>query len=280
MAERDASMGAAIRTSLAGRRRELKTPPSPDELIAYHEGRLTPAEREQVEAGLAAFPEAARALLDMASFPEIEPLDPQDRLTDEEAARGWAELRERLREDGLLGPAEPGQVPRKVAEGDRGQRGSREVPRRPARGRWKLVQALAAAVLVVGVGLPAFLALRPGPEPKPNVPLVSLLPLTVSGQRGGGDAGETVAVDDARDGVMLQLNLAEPETFPAYRLEIVSAARGSVWTTEALRRQGDGTFTTFVPQGFLAAGRYRLELSGVAAGSERHLATYVLILEP
>ena len=101
------SLVSAVRAALAGRRRELARPPSPDELVAYREGRLNPAERERVEQALGAFPEAARALRDIAAFPAVEPADPADRLSQEDVDARWEAFRRRLAAAGAVGRRAP-----------------------------------------------------------------------------------------------------------------------------------------------------------------------------
>jgi hypothetical protein len=79
---------------------------------------------------------------------------------------------------------------------------------------------------------------------------------------------------------MLQLNLAEAETFPAYQLELLSGTGEALWRTTSLRRRADGTFTAFVPPGFLTPGAYRIELTGTGPGRTRRLADYALVVQP
>lgn len=48
--------------------------PGPELLVAYHEQGLEPEEREVLQDHLAVCPECAHAVLDMATFPEVEPM--------------------------------------------------------------------------------------------------------------------------------------------------------------------------------------------------------------
>ncbi|MFP5287044.1 MAG: hypothetical protein ACLGI9_14985, partial [Thermoanaerobaculia bacterium] len=83
---------------MAAKREELGGPPTPEELLAYRDGRLDPAARQSVEARLALHPDAARALADLAAFPEVEPAPGTAELSDEEVEARWMALREKLGE--------------------------------------------------------------------------------------------------------------------------------------------------------------------------------------
>src|SRR5436309_13901561 len=83
---------------MARKRDELGGPPSPEELLAYRDGRLEPAERQRMEARIAVHPEAARALADLAAFPDVEPASGTPELSDEEIGARWQAFRQRLPE--------------------------------------------------------------------------------------------------------------------------------------------------------------------------------------
>ncbi len=63
----------SLKAIMAVKRDELGEPPTPEELLAYRDGRIDPAERRRMEARIAVYPDAARALADLAAFPAVEP---------------------------------------------------------------------------------------------------------------------------------------------------------------------------------------------------------------
>src|SRR4051812_44242812 len=81
---------------MARKREELGEPPTPEELLAWRDGRLDPAARERLEAKIAVHPDAARALADLAAFPDLEPGPGAPDLSDEEIDAGWGTFRQRL----------------------------------------------------------------------------------------------------------------------------------------------------------------------------------------
>src|SRR5690349_19328485 len=82
----------AVKTIMASKREELGGAPTPEELIAYHDGLLDPAARQSVEERLAVHPDAARALADLAAFPDLEGAP---ELPDEEMDARWEAFRQR-----------------------------------------------------------------------------------------------------------------------------------------------------------------------------------------
>jgi hypothetical protein len=74
---------------------ELGEPPTPEELLAFRDDQLSPERRESVEARLAFYPDAARALADLRAWPEV-PGMPE--ISDEEIDAGWRAFLSRLEE--------------------------------------------------------------------------------------------------------------------------------------------------------------------------------------
>jgi len=89
-------LAATREAIMARKRKELGDPPTPEELLAYRDGRLDPAARERLEAQIAVYPDAARALADLAAFPDIEPGPGVPEISDEEIDAGWETFRQRL----------------------------------------------------------------------------------------------------------------------------------------------------------------------------------------
>ena len=262
---------AGVRRTMAEERRRLGEPPTPDELIAYAEGTLPESERGRIEAFTTADPQVARTLIDLESFPEVEPAAAGEELSEDELAAGWEDLRDGLREAGVL-PGEPAAVgPPAPPPGRRGAAlGSR-------------AGQLAAVLAVTTVGLGLYVAGLhlsgrvggPGP-PRLNPVVKSLLPVGAGGERSSGEV-EAVALPPTSDSLVLILSVLEAPATPGIRLEVYDASGRRVWQTGGLVRNPDGTFSVDLPRGLLAPGRYRLELVGTD-GRHRPIATYELDL--
>src|SRR5258708_36384544 len=83
---------------MATKRDQWGEPPSPEELLAYRDGLLDPAERQRIEDRIAVYSDAARALADLAAFPEVEPAPGTPELSAEDIAARWLTFRQRLPE--------------------------------------------------------------------------------------------------------------------------------------------------------------------------------------
>ena len=259
----DNDLRAAARramTTLAG-----PSHPEPGELLSYHAGELGDSERERVLNHLAACPECTRVVLDMASFPELEPRDPQLARSDEDADALWQQMRQRLRDEDAPAPV---LHPR---------------PQAPSRG-WRpgFSQMLAAALVLLTLGLSWALlserrAVRDAAAPRLNLLVAELAPVADAGSRG---EAEDVRLPPGSDGVFLSLALVEPRDFASYELEAVSENDGrTVWRSSDLQKNPQGIFAIDLPHGFLPAGAYRLELRGLDRDRREPLATYRLTLE-
>ena len=255
MDDKERDLKAGVRVLAAEARRSLvEEHPLPEELLDYHAGDLPEAERERIQEHLALCPACLRALLDLEAFPDVEPVRPEDRLTDAELDRAWQRLQRTV---------EP------VAH-DR----SRIAPP---------VLALAAVLLLAVVGLSLWVVrlrgeVRELSSPQADVLVADLLPRAEAVERTEGD-GEVVRVPGWADRILLILNLADPATHPEYRIEITAQDGREVWSRAGVRRSADGTFALEVPRRFLPAGRYRIRLSGIAGGSELPVAEYLVRIE-
>lgn len=271
-------LAAAARAVLARRRRELVTPPSPEELIAYHEGRLAPTERERVERALGAFPEAARALRDMAAFPAVAADQPADRLSPEQVAARWQAFRRRLAGAREAGEVESGGA---IAVGGAAASSGPPVARRrtfrPGL-RWLIPATIAAVVLLAAVAV--WRSGRSAPRPAVNVAMATLSPLPAPGERGGAGREVSLPAAELRSGLLLRLDVVGVERYSEYRLAVAGAEGRVSWRASGLRRRPDDTLTVFLPPALLAPGRYRLELSGVGARREEAVEAYGLAVTP
>ena len=250
--ERD--LKAGVRVLAAEARRSLPEHPLPEELLDYHAGDLQEAERERIQEHLALCPACVRALLDLEAFPDVEPVRPEDRLTDIELARAWQRLQ------GSVAPAAQGR--------------SRIAPP---------VLALAAVLLLAVVGLSLWVVrlrgeVRDLSSPQTGVLVADLIPQKEAIERAEGGE-EVVRVPAWAGRLLLILNLADPATHPSYRIEIRTQDGREVWSRAGVRRSADGTFALEVPRRLLPAGRYRIRLFGIEGGSELPVAEYAVRIE-
>lgn len=260
---------------MAAQRKELGGPPTPEELLAYRDNRLEPAERERLEARIAVYPDAARTLADLAAFPAVEPAPGVPDVSPEEVAARWQSFRQRIVES----PAPPAAAPQEP-------RTAPVIPLRPEpradRGipAWWLATA---ASVTLAVGLGGFVAGRASREPVPNaeinVAIAELRPVEEGGARA---AVSAVDLPEGAEGVVLILGLDDTGELPGYEAEIVDAQGGRVWSRDGLLPTPLGTFQLSFRRGVLEPGEYRIDLFGRedGEGAERRLlARYELRIE-
>ncbi len=265
---------------MAAKRRELGEPPTPEELLAYRDGSLAPAERERLEARIAVYPDAARALADLAAFPDIEPAPGVPDISEEEVAARWQTFRQRLAELPPPQPAAPAE-PRETAPG--------VVPLRPpapsGSGKTGPVHAgppwwlAAAASAALAAGLGGFLAGRATHDPIPasaiNVAIAELRPIEEGGDRA---ASSAVDLPESSEDLVLILGLDDPGTFANYEAVIVDAQDVQVWSREGLHPTPLGTFHLSFRRSALGPGQYRINLFGLNGAGRTKLASYELRL--
>lgn len=263
MSKNDSDLATAVKALAREARHQMGPAPTPEELVAYHDGGLSEAERERLEERLAVDPEAARVVLDLDAFPGVEPVDASRRLTPEQSAAQWRALRRELEQSDLIPKKEPAPVVR---------------PRFAAAGT---ARALAAVLLTAVVGLLfrlAYLESRidrlTGPQPNPLVS--DLFPMEGSGPRDGRQ--QPVEVPALAEDVVMQLFLSDLRPFDDYGVELVRAGEVS-WRQLGLRRQAAGGFSVRVPVTWLPVGPCEIRLFGVTESREEVLATYVFTIE-
>ncbi len=263
----------AMQAILANRRAGMDAP-SPDELLSFREGILTDEEGERLLARAAAVPETARALLDARRFPDVEPADEDQRVSERDIDHQWQRFQDGLRQEEPASSHRPKQ--------------SQPTAFSP-RQRWlpslldslRFAQAAAAALLVVSLGLSWTLLTQRHLEtddigPRLNLPIIELVPESEGGER---IAGTTLQVPATADGVLLVLTLRDRRSFTAYEVEIQEPTGKVVWKSTALRRSSEGFFTMELPRDFLPADRYRITLRGVDGYQREPLAVYGLAIE-
>lgn len=254
-------LGKSIKAIMATKRDALGGPPTPEELLAYRDGRLDPAERQRIEERIAVHPEAARALADLAAFPNVEPASGTPELSDEEIGDRWQAFRERL-------PERPAPTP-VIEIGSR--RGS------------PFTLRLAAAILVglaIG-GIAGFLggrASRDLPESAINVRIAAELAPEGEGESRAVPAPLEMP-EDAEE-LVLVLRIPAQKDFPAYEAEIVDSQGVRVWAREGLHPTAVGTLQVSFRAGALAPGRLRIRLFGGEGEGRTMIASYAIRLVP
>lgn len=264
MSGRD-DFATALEAIMARKCEELGEPPTPEELLAYREGRLDPAARDLLEARIAVHPDAARALADLAAFPDIEPGPDTPEPSEEEMEAGWQAFRQKLEK--LPKPA--------PASADRRDRPIHGYP------IWRLA---AAAVLLLTVGLAAgYLAGRgsrsaPDAEVEPalNVTIAELAPAE---DQEGSLRAPTAPIEMTPESEELLLILRLPETRPfvSYAAEIHDREGRRLWSGGGLHLTPQGTFHLSFPRDAFVAGTCRIDLFGVdREGRKTRVASYEL----
>lgn len=229
----------ANRRLMAEQREALGEPPTPEELLAYSLGELNETEEERIRDLLVAYPELARTY--GASMPE----EPQPGITDEEAAAGLNEVKQRL---GI------------------------NTPRRRI---WHyLPTTVAASLALVFFGLYVQAESRARDHARTcDLPRILGAPqeLDSDGNRGGNAA--TVLRKDG-EAYLLKPRLLNQVRYPHYSLELYDG-RGSVWTANAAEAAQDNTFQIVIPHSFLRpGGTYQLRIAGIDGESRRPVGSY------
>jgi len=221
--------------------------PSPDDLLAYHEGTLPDERRDRVQEHLVVCEECSQVILDFAAFPRIEPRDESARMSPQE-------LEDQLRE-------------LEVALGRR----------RPVWQRHQVLLPLAAAFFTAAVGLGAWsLSLRQTVAtlrgPSADVYVATELRPDEMQTRGG---IETIEVPAWSRQVVFLLNiLPAEEAYDSYGVDVFAPGRGRTLTGFPVQPPDDGGFTVMVPRAALEPGEVRIELFGVRDGRRSRIATY------
>ncbi len=244
--------------------------PSAEELLGYHAGELGPGDEEQVRKHLATCPGCARIVLDMETFPAVEPIDSSRRVTTDDVARTWGRLQLRLREE----TSQPITIP---AGGDR-----KVFPLSAFVRSSRFAQAAAAIFLIAAIGLFSTTIslrreIRTGREPRLNLLIFELVADQEPGERSGAVPAQTLEIGPSSEGALIVLPFVESRSYPRYGVGIKDPSAPedrAIWSSTALARGPQGIFTFELPRGFLPPGRYEIEVRGWTEGESEVLATY------
>jgi anti-sigma factor RsiW len=267
-------LGTSLKAIMAARREGLGEPPTPDELLAYRDGLLTPEERQRIAAKIACHPDAARTLADLLAFPEVEAAPGTPTLSGADLDGRWQAFRQRLGE--LPAPGTGG------APADRGAREEPEGERAPRRRRaWGPALRLAAAVLLgLGLGWVGGGAMRSAREQAGSAIDVQIAELAPAGATGLRSEVPAVELPGSAEELVLVLGrrARAERDYTDYAVELLDRQGRRVWSRQGLHPTDLGTFQLSFRRGSLPPGRYRIDLFGRERGSRTHLATYELRL--
>lgn len=248
-----------VRQMASEARDQLDGHPSPKTLLAYETEELSEQEAAKVRSHLVVCRECARAVLDLAAFPDIEPAPGVEPLSAEQEEAQWGRLLDRI-----------------AREEDRAAPGSGSLA------GWRTLQLLAAglALLCLALGFWVYrLEQRPGTGegPTANLYVTELLPVDTPVLRGV----QRVRVPPGMRSVVLLLIVSDLRPFDDYRVRVRRGGEGGevAWEQIGLVRGSEGYFTISVPRGLLPTGRYRLVLEGLRPGETERLAEYDLRIE-
>jgi len=232
--------------------------PSSDELAAYHDGELPPAEAARVQDHLLLCENCTELLLDLEALrgdPGFGGQRPAPAAEIEAVLRGLRAQAARSAPAPLPPTAAP---PR-----------PRERPRQGREARW--LRALAASLLVAVGGLSLWVANLRGTvgdfsRPQLNAPILDLSP----GGARSEDAHPTVLRLPRRLQIFtLVLNPASPQSFPGYNVEIEREGGGVVWSGGGLEKNAFGSFSLALPRVLVPDGAYTIRLFGHPEGRMR-----------
>ena len=244
----------AARSFAEEERRSASGHPAVEELVAYHAGELAGKAREAVREHLATCGECTRLLLDLMSFPELEPPSEADRLSEAEVTADKEALKARLGEECLRQPLAAEVVAFK----------------RPAKasipaGYWSALAAV--LVMAIGLGLWGWIESAPGADTEVFYPQTEILRES---------AEESFRIPDWADYYLLVLTSIQADRYPAFRVEIVDAQNRQILSDDSLCKSDDGTFKLRLRRERLPEGPYKIRLFGLGQGPPELLEEYVL----
>lgn len=247
--ERD--LTASIRELAATLERDLRDHPTPEELQDFLAGDLPADQRERIEEHLALCRDCARAAVELAEVPEIQPERRGELVTEAEIEAQWKRFQDAVR---------------------------------PARHPWPS-GALAAVLLfaVVGAGFATWaVRLSQQPQAQQSEPRITspvdLLPVVRErGKPSEPEQQQRVPVPEWADEASLILDLAGVERHPEYRITIETPNGRRLWSRSGVPPGDKGLIGLGVPRGFLPPGAYQVRL---LSPQEKEVAVYDLLIEP
>lgn len=252
--------------------------PEADELLFYHEGRLSEQRAEQVQAHLALCSECTRTILDLSRFPEMELCAPDHERTVEDEDADWLAIEkkwavERL-EDQIVGGQNP--LPHQ-------SRSPLPSPALPRTFHWS---SLAAAIfLATTIGLlvqrqSSFpLSGQQLDLPRANIHFEEILPTSKPGVRSGNTA--QILLPPEASSLVLILATEGLREHTVFEARIAGGSAHKELKLRGLVRARDGSFSLDLPRSWLSPGNYEVELSAIENEKQTSMAKFLfdLILE-
>ena len=251
--------------------------PSPEELFAYHAGKLAADAFDRLQEHLAWCSECARTVADLAAWPEVELRDSDLERTAAEEADDWQAIRRciaptaAIRKDDTVPAPVPFDLPAPAGEPPPGPQ--------PAYGP---IHLLAAALFLAVVGLsvqlvrlshqPATLA-----TPQANVFVVDLEPAGDAATRevpAGHPNARDTNVPAGMGTVVFLLVQDDLRPFSDHAVELRGEDGEVFWQSGGLVRAPEGSFSIAVPLAALTSDAVEIRLYGVESGKRELLATY------
>lgn len=240
-------------------KRETDGHPDADELAAYYEGTLSPADMERVQDHLVACRECAGLVADLEGLGDPD-FGADEDLPADAGELVWEKVREEVRRDKVV-----------------------PFPRREKPMPWlQPLAAIAAMLLISTLALSGWVAwlrgqVRDLSSPQLNAPILDLYP--AGSTRGESAAVQTVPTDARLFTVVL--NLAGRPAFEEYELQIVDAEGKEIRRDGGLKPNSYGSFSATLSTDLLGPGDFRVRLVGIDSGGGRQtVEEYALRISP
>lgn len=249
-----------LRAHFRRERQALDRHPAPEQIVAYHERRLSPGEAEQLREHLVDCPDCTVQLLELAALVEAED-DPAPDLSSSDVEAAWQRQRRQLF------PASPATLldPGRFA--------------RPQRRAWATAASLGlAAALLAGVVVVQWRTIARLKQPQANPPLVNLEPAGSVRQEAQGISELRLSADVPRAWVILNPNTEEG--FDSYDVEVFGPGGEKVFHLEGFAISEAGNIRLEIPCAALPAGDYRFVLTGRKGGQHRAAGEFALHVRP
>ncbi len=247
-----------LRAFFRKERQSVDQHPPPEQIVAYHEHRLSPEEMETFQTHLAACPDCTSQLLGLADLFEEDTAEdePVSEMPHAELDAAWQKQRQRLF------PAAPATFP------DRRQLN----PPPPRRASWATASlGLAAALLAIVVAV-QWQTIAHLKQPQVNPPLVNLVP--IGSVRQGLQEIPELHRSESSERAWVILNPEGELDFSSYDAELRDSGGKLVLRLADLHSSKAGNFRLEIPRALLAEGKYRIVLFGKKAGRNRNVGEF------
>ncbi len=294
------SLEGAVQAIADEDRFALNAHPSLDQLADHRAGRLSTDDDERLMDHLALCHMCTELLLDLASFPRLEPPEGVEPVSEQEVETAWSEMGPELLaaagvEKTAAAEAEIAAYPSSESVGIR----PAELAAAPAlraqddattpQGWWDMLGAFLyrlfaaprfayglAAVLLLALPLTRYWTVHQLTRPDFNVPIMNLIP-----ERRAPAAPESILIPAGAEQFLLVLNVVTPRAFTDYVVEVNDASEPDDrvrWRRDGLQPSAAGNFNLLIPGRFLPAGQYQIRLLGREGDTTEDVANYTILI--